>query len=188
MSPHLQSRKSCNKHEYNKINSSLQGGIPSLVRRKTSSKYERNKKFSSLLKSGISSPTGRNSKDKKHLTTEQYPNQGNKCKNTKKTPQPQLTKRRPANTCETNIQNGTTKGKATSLPAEQERQYKKNKKYKTINMAGNIKLASASTTGGGSISAPAGIAPAGGSSTISTGPTGVGEAGISAIEEKADAG
>ena len=46
------------------------------------------------------------------------------------------------------------------------------------------KNTSSSTTGGGSISAPTGTAPAAGSSAISTEPTGAGGAGSSAIEEK----
>ena len=58
-----------------------------------------------------------------------------------------------------------------------------NKKETTPKTIGE-KNTSSSTTGGGSISAPTGTAPAAGSSAISTGPTGAGGAGSSAIEEK----
>ena len=60
---------------------------------------------------------------------------------------------------------------------------RENEKESTPKTIGE-KNTSSSTTGGGSISAPTGTAPAAGSSAISIRPTGAGGAGSSAIEEK----
>ena len=81
-------------------------------------------------------------------------------------------------------ENHATEEAKRKITTKNSKHVKQENKKKTTPKTIGEKNTSFSTTGGASVSAPTGTAPAAGSSAISTGPTGAGGAGSSAIEEK----